>query len=537
MNVILKKPYAFLVKHFKLIHILLTLVLAYLVYRSNLILSFMNQYISSNQTSVVDDITNTIFNIWMFVFPFAIIVLSLIIISLMSVKKKPIFLYIFNIALAIAILVFYNLSFSLMTEMESVILEARSVRLFRDFVTILELFQCASLITMLIRATGFDIKKFNFGQDLQELEINDTDNEEFEVNVEVDANEVHRKINRFRRVIKYVYYEHRFLIDVGILIGISAVCFMIYMNIGIYERDVKQNTIFSTTSFNLGITNSYITNKDYKGVTIDKENMLVVLEMSIKSKGASKVLDRAMVNLEIKDQHFYHIETYKDDVMDLGHTYQDSKISTSFEKQLLVFKIPKALQNEKMIFTYTDKIDYISNGINSKYIKVEIKPTKIDQNKKEINETIGNDLSFEKSIFKKTKLNIASAEMKQEFRENYQFCVTKEECYTSAEFVMPNYNSNQDKAILKLQGTLQLDEEIVLSRVYTLYNFISYFAKLKYEINGEVLTSKVTLSQVRPSKFELSDTYYIEIPKETIDASKVWLDFHVRNKEYLYQIK
>ena len=79
---ILRKPYAFLVKHFKLIHILLTLVIAFLVYRTNIILNFLNEYIASNQTSPIDNLTNTMFNIWMFIFPFIVIVLSLVIISL-----------------------------------------------------------------------------------------------------------------------------------------------------------------------------------------------------------------------------------------------------------------------------------------------------------------------------------------------------------------------------------------------------------------------------------------------------------------------
>ena len=186
------------------------MVIAFLVYKTNTILNFLNQYIASNQTSPIDNLTNTMFNIWMFVFPFFVIILSLIIISLMYVKKKPIFLYVFNIILAVAILVFYNLSYSMFTEMEAILLEVRSVRLFRDLITILEGFQCVSLITVLIRATGFDIKKFHFGEDLAELEIEETDNEEFEVNIEVETNEVQRKVNRFWRFAKYIYYAADF---------------------------------------------------------------------------------------------------------------------------------------------------------------------------------------------------------------------------------------------------------------------------------------------------------------------------------------
>lgn len=534
---ILRKPYAFLIKHFKLIHVALTLVIAFLAYRTNLILNFLNQYISSNQTSPVDDITNTVFNIWMFVFPFLIIILSLIIISLMYEKKKPIFLYIFNIVLAIAILVLYNLSYSLLAEMETILLETRSVRLFRDFITILELFQAASLITAVIRATGFDIKKFNFGQDLEELNISEADNEEFEVNLEVDTNEVHRKFNRFKRFAKYTYYEHKFIFDVGLLIGISTICFIVYMNIGIYDRDVEQNTIFSTTSFNLGITNSYITTEDYKGKDITKDEALVVLEINIKSKGMARVLDVATVNLQIGKQKFYHVPNYKDDLMDFGHTYQDSLIPASFEKHLLVFKIPKSLKDKKMIFTYTDKIDYINEGINSKYIRVKINPNKVDEKNKKMDSSIGNELIFKDSIFKNTRLTIQSVEIKKEFRETYNFCVTSKECYPSAEFIHPNYNSNDEKAILKLKGTLEIDNNLSLERIYSLYHFIYYFSTLKYEKNGEIITQKVTMNQVKPAKFTADNTYYIEVTADTVNADKIWLDFHVRNREYLYQIK
>jgi len=537
-NVILRKPYAFLVKHFKLIHVGLTLIIAFLVYRTNMLLTFLNEYINSNQTSVSDNIVNTMFNIWMFIFPFLIIVLSLIIISVMSLKKKPIFLYIFNITLAAAILVLYNLSHSMFTQMETVLLEIRTVRLFRDFITILELFQCASLITALIRATGFDIKKFNFKDDLEELEITEEDNEEFEVNLEVNTNEVQRKANRFKRISKYIYYENKFLFDVGLLIVFSTICFIFYMNAGIYDRDVKQNTIFATTSFHLGVTESYITNKDYKGKQLlDNDEMLVVLELKIKSKGYDKKLETAIINLEVANKKFYHVANYKDGLMDLGETYQDALISTSFEKHLLVFKIPKKYAKEEMIFTYTDRIDYISSGVNSKYIRVKIVPEFVDKGRDEFAANIENDLNLEKSVLKKSKMVIETAEIKKEFRETYNFCVNETECFPSAEFIKPNYNSNDEKAILKLRGTLELDSEVVLNRVYSLYHFIYYFGTLKYEKGDQIITGKVTLNRIKPSKFKPKDTYYIEVSADTMNADKIWLQFHIRNKEYLYQIK
>ena len=45
---ILRKPYAFFIKIFKPIHIFMAVMLAYLVYKTNIILNFFSKYIYSN---------------------------------------------------------------------------------------------------------------------------------------------------------------------------------------------------------------------------------------------------------------------------------------------------------------------------------------------------------------------------------------------------------------------------------------------------------------------------------------------------------
>ena len=44
---ILKKPLAFLIKHFRFIHFLLVVVSVYLIYKTSAVLVFFNEYISS----------------------------------------------------------------------------------------------------------------------------------------------------------------------------------------------------------------------------------------------------------------------------------------------------------------------------------------------------------------------------------------------------------------------------------------------------------------------------------------------------------
>ena len=45
---ILKKPYAFLIKHFKIIHLILSLLMIYIAYKINNILNFVKGYINNS---------------------------------------------------------------------------------------------------------------------------------------------------------------------------------------------------------------------------------------------------------------------------------------------------------------------------------------------------------------------------------------------------------------------------------------------------------------------------------------------------------
>ena len=80
---ILRKPYAFLIRHFRLIHVFLMIFVGFLIWKSAGILSFFSEYMSSGQANVEIDLTSELFDIWMFLFPWIIIVINLIIIGLL----------------------------------------------------------------------------------------------------------------------------------------------------------------------------------------------------------------------------------------------------------------------------------------------------------------------------------------------------------------------------------------------------------------------------------------------------------------------
>lgn len=533
---ILKKPYAFLIKYFKLIHIVLLGFMSYLLYRTNVVLNFFQEYISSNQLITGKDFTGQLFNIYMFALPFIIIVFLLVLLGVMYYKKKPLLFYIYNILIMIAVLVFYNLAYDIAGTLEMQVIDTKTLRLYRDFYMLIIIFQGVSVILTFIRATGFDIKKFDFGHDLEELDITEADNEEFEVDVDIETNVLKRDINKRIRFCRYIYLENKFIINTVFLIIFSAVCFTIYMNLTIYNKSYNQNDMFLGNEFTMEVSNSFLTNEDYKGKVIT-DNYLVIVELKVRANYSSESkLNTTKAELKVGNQIFFHSNKYRSKLIDLGHTYENGIINQEeFQKELLVYEIPKSLINEKMILNYIDNIESNHNKLNPKYISVKIKPYNLVSEDKIETKKLETVNILNEKVLKETSLFISSFDMKKKFTLQYKYC-NKDECYDSIEYMTPIINTNYDKSLLKIEGISTIDADIKTNNIYNLYNIINLFGKIRYELDGK--TKYFTeLKQITSNRVELQDVYYFEIPTEIINSEKVSLIIDVRDKSLEYTIK
>lgn len=534
---ILRKPYAFLIKHFHLIHVILGLLVGYLIYKTGLILSFLNEYMGSGQALIERDLTTQLFNIWMFFFPFLIILFTTIIMGLLYNKKKPIAFYFVNIIISIAILVVYNITYGTLETLETSLLDLRTIRMMRDLLFATFIGQCIAEVIIIIRATGFDLKKFDFGHDLEELEITEEDNEEFELSINIDTDRLNRGWRRNLRFARYIYIENKFIIDILILIGISMTCFIVYINVSIYNKKINQAVAFSTDAFNMIINRSYVTSEDYKGNILSNGKSLVVLEISIKSRFKEQQLSTVNTQLVIDKKKYYPTITYRDEVFDLGPTYQDSMIGKNFEKYLLVYEIPRSEKNKKMMFMFDNTKDIITSSLERKYIKVELAPKHLDNNQKKETKQVGNAINLNDSILKNSTFFINSYAIQKEYKETYQFCPIEGECYASYEYIKPAIVNTYPKTLLKLEVTLNLDKELIVQGLYNPYTFINYFGTVKYTLNGEEKTQDINFRRVKPIKANQKNIYYIEILEEIEQAEKVSIYFHIRNRDYEYVLK
>lgn len=531
---ILRKPYAFLIKHFKLIHVVLVVLSCYSIYMTKLLLDFFNDYVSSMINVIGQDLAMTLLPGFYRITPLLILGLTMIILVVMFVKKKPNLFYIINVVIYIFVLIIINVSSSTLQTMASSLIDVRTARLTRDLIVLSFMVQFISIPVIAIRAIGFDIKKFNFKEDLEELEINEEDREEFEVQVTFDKNKLIRKIRRIIRFLKYSYQENKLLCNLSAVGIISGVSVFIYINFIAQTPIITQNTSFNGNGFTLNILDSYLVNTDYKGNVIDDEYYYLLVKTNIKvNSSTSEVLDTATTKIVIGNYYYLPIMEYKDKFIDFGDIYQNEKINSSFQEKVLVYQIPKQLINNDMIFTYVNKNSFTDKeGFKSTRVKIDYTDlTGIKYNEKY---NLGDTLQFKDTILNDYKIQITDYDISEKYKLAYNYCNSLK-CVESYEYLSAALNTNYDKVLLKLTGTLESNNKV--SGVYDLYDFIEYFGKICYNVDGVSKTKYFNLKQVVSSKIKEKNVYYIEVPKEIEDASDISFVITIRDRIYEYVLK
>lgn len=523
---ILRKPFAILIKYFKVIHIILTILSFYLIYRTNLLLNFFNEYMATNNSVIGKDLTGELYSSLMYISLFVIIVGSLIILGLMLFKKKKVKLYIYNIVTYIFVTVVFLYAHSVVISLEVELVDIRTLKIVQDLLTTIFLLQIVSLIIVAIRATGFNVQKFNFTKDLQELEIEDIDNEEFEVNIDLNSDETRRKINRTIRHAKYIYKENKFVILMLLILAIGIGSVAIYMNIGVYNKVYHKGEAFSTNLFTMQLEESYAVDTDYKGNKLYENESFLLIRVNLKNTTSKEqTFDSARLVVNIDEHYFYHESIYSEQMIDIGNIYINQKVSTGLTNYVFIYKVPTKFLNRNIKLIYTD--------YNGKEIRMKVTPTSLNENVKETSYAMGEKIDFQDSVLENIEATINSVEISNIFRVDYNYCI-QDQCYPSYEYLVPTLSGTEDKVLIKINGSVIGNSS---SKYENLSSFINYFGYLEYQIGDQIKTVSLSTQNIKPTKTTVQDVCYIETTKEATTAEKINLVFKIRNKTYKYVVK
>lgn len=525
---IFRKPYAFLIKNFRLIHLIFAILAGYLFLKGSDILSFLANYISNNGVIIENFTVKELFPTFIPICFIIILLFNIIMIWLLHIKQKKVLFYILNILFYIVLAILFYFMYTTTLKMQTSLIDSKTVRALRDFFVIASIFQILSMFMYGFRATGFDIKKFDFGKDLVSLDIAETDNEEFEFQVNVDIDRINRERRKTLRHIKYLYYENKLVSNCIITIAFLVIGLLLYQSFQDTRLKYNQFEQFTTSDYQLKIGNGYITNQDANGNILSKSKSYVILEVYIKKRTSKTMkLNNARFELVVGKRKYYHDYTNNKYFTDIGNGYYDEALKTEFEKYLLVYKINTKDINKNMYFNYVDATSHVA-------VKVKFQDLKEEKNTQ--NYVADDIMNFSDTILDDYQLALTSYGIQKEFTINYRYCVAINECFDAVEYVRPSITSNYNKALLKIKATLTLPE-FVNTSITNFESLCNNFGKIKYTIDGNTYQHNLTMNMIKPIKVKQENIYYIEVKEEILRASNVSILFKLRNKTYEYVIK
>ena len=341
---VFRKPYGFLIKYFKLIHLVITAILIYLVRCNREIYLFLN--------SCIDDVVNKYnaleyINYSIYIYLIIVLGLFFIIYLLLKYKDKPRNLYIFSIIGYVIIGIFMFLLFSYFTGLPNNVIDQKVIRAYRDIMLITLGFQYLIIVIMLIRGLGFNIKKFNFGKDIQELNLSYEDAEEIEISVNTDTSKIMRWFRKSKREFGYFFQEYKVIILVILFIILVIVGYNTYKYISVIFKVYNQGDMVGNLN-NIIINNSYY--------IIDNNKNHVIIKFDISRYGKQDRLNVNNMILLIGDDEYLPNKNICYNFSYLGNCYKKQYVTDKNSSYILVYEVD-SLNIENSYLLYKESYD------------------------------------------------------------------------------------------------------------------------------------------------------------------------------------
>lgn len=516
---IIRKPYAFLIKHFRKIHIFLLLLCGYVYFKNLQLNSFVNEFLRlGTYDSYSEPISNYI-SVFVIISLLLLIVGSTILVLLLRHKKKPWKLYLLPVIEYIFLLIVYFSAKSFFDSYTGT-LDSASIRAIRDFLLIGTIFQYPTILIFLIRVLGVDLKKFNFKLDEEYLELNSEDREELEINFEFDKESLKRGTKRLFRNIGYVYQEHKIIINSIIGVLLVILLYSSYRFVFVTNKVYKQGQELNANGYTITLNNSYYTDKDYNGNIISKKSAFVVLDMTIKNNLQKREIDlyKFHVMNGIND-YVTTAKTFETEFQDFGKAYKSKELRQDETFNLImIFKVDKELSPKRFVLYYQE----FNNG-DPHLRKIKLNLNDVSKIKK--NKTINLNEEFNFTLKNKKETVIFDGyQITDSSNYSYRIC-NSSNCATHTGI----YTAPSGYKIMKISFASEDFEG------KDMIDFSSKYGKMKY-INNKNTESVVEIKNPL-NKAYYGKYLYIKVPNEIVDASSIELDFTIRNNRYTYKLR
>lgn len=520
---VLKRPYAFLIRHFQKIHLLLLVLCGYIFYKNAQFSSFVQEYLSLGTYDATLESVDLYVNILFYGVSIVIILISSLIIYLLHYKKKPFRFYIFVILEYIFMLGIFLYGADYFHTLTGAVAITKVLAL-RDLLFIASLPQYIIFIILAIRMLGLDLKKFGFQDDKEYLELESSDNEEFEFELQVDKARYKRELKKKLRFLSYFYQENKKVIQIiGCIVLVFLIGYMTYY-FKVANPIYKTGDSFVANNYTIQVNNGYITNRDYRGNLILGENSkknFVILDLTVTNHSVSRQMNVNRFHLLNRLASEVPILKYNQSFTDLGTPYENIEMKANETKRfLLIFQVDNELEMDKFVLTYQDITGIQKLKLKKvRLILQDLSDIQIKEEKK-----VGEEMTFLFPNQDPKNFTVLTATIEKESTYFYEKCYVNDCAIIQGSMMAPT-----GKDILKLNYLSDDFETNGLIDFSSRYGTISYI-----DNNNEVKNIPLTL--LMNQKYQ-GNYLYISIPEEVKEETSLSIDFTIRNQKFIYKLK
>lgn len=518
---IIRKPYAFLIKYFQRINILLLALVVFVFYKVIQLHQFVKDYLNTGVYNEVIDTISNYANIYVYFAFLFIIFISLVLAYLLKRKDKPFISYIYILItnFLVFILFLYTSNYFTYEVVKGYNLVATKV--INDLFFIVTLPYYPMLVILLIRSIGIDLKSFGFHEDKEFAEIKEEDREEVEVQVGFDKDKWIRKIKYRIRHAKYFFLEHKIPLIIVFVLVFGIFSFNFYNYFYVENKIYDMNNTFKSNNYNITVNNAYLTDKDYAGNVVSEEGTYFIL-IDIKLDNllsVSRDFDIEKMLLFVDNDFYVPTTRFNSYFTDMGNLYTGKSLpANKTSSYLLVYEIPKPREGANLLLKYQDLTS--SDG---KLIRVRIKVLNISTFKEKGNSSINNKFTVPINLDEEVTFTLNDFKILDSVTYTYQQCGPN-----SCPIYQETVTAPSNKKILYLRGNY--DDYTTKEFL----NFLSKYAKISYLKDGLEYESNI--------KYAVNRTYqgnhiYLLVDSNVASSDSIKLVFTIRTYRYFYQLK
>lgn len=532
---VIRKPYAFLIKHFRLVHGLLFALLIYLAINTFDIYSFFNQYAVSHTYLNKADLALSYVPFSLYVCAVLAALILGIIYFLLSMKHKSNKIYLFGVFYYVVLLVFYIFIYGVFKKLELSSLNLETIRVYRDISLIAVLPQLVFVVLTLGRTLGFNLKQFNFKKDLEELEIDVSDNEEVELTFGNDTYKIARGFRRILRLTKYFFIENKLFVIFFASVFVFGISVYTFVSLNKYQKSYEEAQDLDVSSLKFNVKSSYITNVDMSNNVISDNHQYILVDINVKNKYSSEyALTRETFRLVVNGEMILPLFSLQKQFMDIGTTFTPTNLMGNEEREyIVVFEINSSDIEKEYLFRIKNNSNN-NNLVDDHYKEVIIKPTNINNNKDAGTYKLPTEISLKETILGNSTVSIESYEIADKFKEKYKYTIEnqeKEGIYS----IIPVSTNKEALSVLKLKTNINIDQSVYFSKyINKPSDFFEHYGIIRYRYMGEYKNKKMTKINVG---FETDNYSYMEVPKEIKEATKIDLIILIRGIKYTINLK